>query len=252
MTALFKTAVALIALPPAGRAAAPATFYDGAGHQRRSPTAAGPVNGLMRYGFNDRAPLLRVRRGDGPVREGISGDGRCAMLREGRYLSLAPVGRNDGLSPVRAVVHPGARGTEGLYSPAQVADHQRQVTERWHEAQSVETRPALAGRGGASGPSAVAGALLGACISHQTGSDFGRDIAAIFDVAGGAALHANVGRDSQTVVIQDVRRCGSVAGQAHTADRDLACRFRGQHHRLPVIRPPGATVTVNRQGEARV
>ena len=101
-------------------------------------------------------------------------------------------------------------------------------------------------------PGAIAGALLGGIIGHQIGGGFGKDIATLGGVAAGAAVGANVGRDGQAVATQDVRRCESVPGQARTAYWDVTYRFRGQDHRLQMTRPPGATVTVNRQGEPRV
>ena len=69
----------------------------------------------------------------------------------------------------------------------------------------------------------------------------------------GAAVGANVGRDgaAQTST-RDVQRCASSPSQARPEYWDVTYNFRGQEHHIQMTTPPGATLTVNRQGEPRV
>jgi uncharacterized protein YcfJ len=265
--------VASAAPAPVVIAPAPAeprvTLYERENFQGRSFISNGAVDNFFSFGFNDRASSDWVERDDWQVCEDVSYGGRCVVLREGRYPSLAAMGLNDSVSSLRVVERYAARGVDGRYSPAQGpdADYRRQGNERLYEAKVIDARAVLgtpeqrcwvepgqvpAGRGDANVPGGIVGALLGGIIGHQIGGGFGKDIATIGGLAAGAAVGANVGRDSQAVAAQDVRRCESVSGQARTAYWDVTYRFRGQDHRMQMTRPPGATVSVNRQGEPRV
>jgi len=101
---------------------------------------------------------------------------------------------------------------------------------------------------------AILGAVIGGILGHQVGGGSGKDVATAVGVVGGAAVGANVGRDSggQQVVTQNVQRCTSVPSQARPDYWDVTYTFRGTDYRVQMTSPPGATVTVNRQGEPRV
>ncbi len=265
---LAPAAPAPVVIAPAP-ANAQVTLYERENFQGRSFTSNGAVDNFFSFGFNDRASSILVERDDWQVCEDISYGGRCVVLRQGRYPSLAAMGLNDSISSLRVVDRYVARGDDGRYNPAQgsESDYRRQGNERLYEARVTDARAVLgtpeqrcwvergqvpAGRGDANVPGGIVGALLGGVIGHQIGGGFGKDVATLGGVVAGAAVGANVGRDGQGVAAQDVRRCESVPSQARTAYWDVTYRFRGQDHRMQMTRPPGATVTVNRQGEPRV
>ena len=245
------------------------TFYERENFQGRSFTSNGAVDNFFSFGFNDRASSIMVERDDWQVCEDVSYGGRCVVLREGRYPSLAAMGLNDSISSLRVVERYAARNGDGRYSPVPLADsdYRRQGNERLFEARVTDARAVLAtpeqrcwvergqapaGRGDPNVPAGIVGALLGGVIGHQIGGGFGKDIATLGGAVAGAAVGANVGRDGQTVASQDLQRCETVPGQARTAYWDVTYRFRGQDHRMQMTRQPGATVTVNGQGEPRV
>jgi uncharacterized protein YcfJ len=103
-------------------------------------------------------------------------------------------------------------------------------------------------------PAALAGAVIGGILGHQIGGGGGRDVVTALGVLGGAAIGANVGRDSsgQQTSTQDVRRCGTPVGQVRPDYWDVTYVFRGREFHVQMVTPPGATVTVNSEGEPRV
>jgi uncharacterized protein YcfJ len=72
-------------------------------------------------------------------------------------------------------------------------------------------------------------------------------------VAGGA-LGANVNRlgigGQPAQQTRDVQKCASAPSQTPTY-WDVLYNFRGQDHRVQMTNQPGATITVNEQGEPR-
>jgi len=95
--------------------------------------------------------------------------------------------------------------------------------------------------------------VIGGILGHQVGGGSGKDVATAIGVVGGAAVGANVNRDNngQQVVTQNVQRCTSAPAQAQPDYWDVTYNFRGQDYRMQMTTPPGAYVTVNRQGEPR-
>jgi len=84
------------------------------------------------------------------------------------------------------------------------------------------------------------------------GSGRGNDAATAGGAIAGAAIGANVGRDGgQSSYSQDVRRCETVPSQSRPDYWDVTYNFRGKDYRMQMTTPPGAYVTVNRQGEPR-
>ncbi len=253
----------------AAQASAQVTFYEREDFQGRSFTAEEQMENLGRYGFNDRASSATVERYRWEVCEDARFGGRCAVLRPGRYPSLAAMGLNDRISSVRSVAE-NARVEDYRYAPGRPgnSEYRRRDRERLYEANVtsvhavvaqperrcwIEHQPIAQERSGANVGGAIAGALIGGVLGHQVGNGRGNDIATVGGAVAGAAVGANVGRDGgqQAPQTRDVERCDSTPGQARTEYWDVTYRFRGEEHRMQMTVPPGRTVTVNDQGEPR-
>ena len=80
----------------------------------------------------------------------------------------------------------------------------------------------------------------------------GRDLATGIGVVAGAAIGCNSGRggDQQTTA-RNVQRCSSTPGAMRPTYWDVTYNFRGVEHHVQTTSPPGATVSVNEQGEPR-
>lgn len=195
--------------------------------------------------------------------------GRCVVLRPGRYPSLAEMGLNDRISSVRAV-NVNARIDDHRYAPMPVAthDYHRRHNERVYEANVtsvravlgtheqrcwVETEEIAQERRTVNVPAALAGAVIGGILGHQIGDGTGQDIATAGGAVAGAAAGAYIGRDNSgnSVQTRDVQRCETAPSQARPDFWDVTYSFRGQAYRMQMTTPPGATVTVNAQGEPR-
>ncbi len=281
MNRFLKSALALTALAAVAQAGAQVVFYEHDGFQGRSFTAEQQVNNFDRSGFNDRASSVVVQGNRWEVCENADFGGRCVVLRQGRYESLAAMGLNDRISSMRSV-NGNARHSDDRYAPppparigddryappAPVYDARRRKNERLFQADVTSVRAVVGPpeqrcwvereqvvqeeRGRASVPGGIAGALIGGILGHQVGGGSGRDIATVGGVVAGAAIGANVGRGStQQVSTQDVQRCATTPSQRRPEFWDVTYDFRGQEHRVQMTAPPGATVTVNRRGEPR-
>jgi uncharacterized protein YcfJ len=268
---MLNSAVAIAALAIAAQASAQFTFYERDGFQGRSFTTERPVNNFQRFGFNDRASSVVVSRDRWEVCEDVRFRGRCVILRRGQYPSLAAMGLNDRVSSVRNVGR-NARVEDDRYAPPPVVayDYRRRQNERLYEAPITSVRAVVGtpaqrcwvereqvvqqGRSDPNVGGAIVGAVIGGILGHQVGGGSGRDAATAIGIVGGAAVGANAGRDGggQQVVTQNVQRCTSVPSQARPDYWDVTYNFRGQEYRVQMTTPPGATVTVNRQGEPRV
>jgi hypothetical protein len=121
--------LAIGALTFATQAAAQVTFYQQESFQGRSFTTQKRIGNLERYGFNDRASSAVVVGTRWEVCDEARFQGNCAILRPGRYASLASLGLNNRISSARAVSR-NARYDEGRYAPAPVV---AQVTFYEHE-----------------------------------------------------------------------------------------------------------------------
>ncbi len=244
-------------------------FYEGEDFQGRSFTTGKKIGNLKRYGFNDRASSVVVMSDRWEVCENAEFNGRCAVLRPGRYPSLAAMGLNDRVSSVRTVSRD-AYIDENRYAPAPVAapDYRRRDNERLYQANVTSVHAVLGPpeqrcwveqeqvpqeKSKANVPGAIAGALIGGILGHQVGNGRGNDIATVGGAVAGAAVGANVGRSGgQPATTQDVKRCENVPNQARPDHWDVTYSFRGQEHRVQMTTPPGSSVTVNAQGEPRV
>ncbi|OGB00387.1 MAG: hypothetical protein A3E79_15785 [Burkholderiales bacterium RIFCSPHIGHO2_12_FULL_61_11] len=242
--------------------AAQATFYEREDFRGRSFTTDRPVANFERQGFNNRASSVDVVGAPWEVCEDVRFSGRCAILRPGRYPSLAAMGLNDRVSSVRAVARNGRSDDQ---RPVAVPDFRRRNDERLYEANVTSVRAVVGtpeqrcwvereqvpqDRSSTNVPGAIVGGIIGGILGHQVGGGTGKDLATVGGVIAGAAVGANVGNGQQAST-QDVQRCQSVPSQARPEYWDVTYNFRGQEHRIQMTAPPGPTVTVNEQGEPR-
>ena len=120
MNKLLRNTLVAAGLAVATQAAAQVTFYEREGFAGRSFTTQQQISNFERFGFNDRASSVVVARDRWEVCEDARFEGRCAVLRPGRYASLAAMGLNDGVSSVR-IINANARVEDYRYAPAPVA-----------------------------------------------------------------------------------------------------------------------------------
>jgi uncharacterized protein YcfJ len=270
MKTLSKIALAVAGLAMVTQAAAQITFYEREGFEGRTFTTQSQVRNFERAGFNDRASSVVVRSERWEVCEDARFSGRCVVLRRGQYPSLAAMGLNDRVSSVRTV-NRNAHIDDGRYAPPpQVAyDYGRRNNERLYQADITSVRAVVGtpaqrcwvereqvvqqGHNDPNVGGAIVGAVIGGILGHQVGGGSGRDVATAIGVVGGAAVGANVGRGGggQQVVTQDVQRCTNLPSQASPDYWDVTYSFRGIEHRMQMTSLPGASVTVNGQGEPR-
>jgi uncharacterized protein YcfJ len=102
--------------PVAAPVAAQLTFYEREDFSGRTFTTSQPINDFGRYGFNDRASSVVVLGERSEVCEGAGFQGRCIVLRPGRYPSLAAMGLNDRVTSMR-IVDRNARIDNNRYAP---------------------------------------------------------------------------------------------------------------------------------------
>ncbi len=117
MNKLLRVTLAVAAVAISAQAHAQVTFYEHDDFQGRSFTTDRPVGNFERFGFSDRASSVMVERGRWEVCEDIRFDGRCVILRPGRYESLQAMGLNDRISSVRSVAR-NTRIDDQRYAPA--------------------------------------------------------------------------------------------------------------------------------------
>lgn len=88
-------------LVAATAAFAEVVFYEQEDFRGRSFIVEGPVPDFLRYGFNDRASSVAVRRGNYLVCDGPGFRGHCVTLAPGDYRTLRAMGLNNRVSSVR-------------------------------------------------------------------------------------------------------------------------------------------------------
>lgn len=247
-----------------------ATFFEREGFAGKSFTTQQAVGNFARRGFNDRASSVIVAGDRWEVCDDAGFEGRCTVLRPGRYASFSAMGLNNPVSSVRAVGW-GARVSDDRYapapSPAPDYAYYRRPREPLFEATVTSVRAVVGPpeqrcwieRGEVATPpqpslnvpGAIIGAVVGGVLGHQVGAGMGKNLATVGGAAVGAAVGSKVGRNAsdQPVAVQNVQRCESVPSQAKPDFWDVTYDFRGQQHRVQMTTAPGATVTVNEQGE---
>ena len=249
-------------------------FYERGNFEGRSLTVVDPLEDFRRSGFNDNASSAMVIGQPWQLCDDFGFNGRCVVLRPGRYASLAAMGMDNRISSVRATrMEALAPDNRNVQPPATVYDNRRRNVERlyevnitsvkavmgpaeqrcWVEQQPVAAAPA------ANNPNmggAVVGALIGGILGHQVGGGVGKDLATVGGAIAGGVIGSNVGRDAngqpvQTAQTQAVQRCDTSPSQGAPAYWDVTYTFRGQAHSVQMINQPGPTMTVNEQGEPR-
>jgi uncharacterized protein YcfJ len=120
MKAAIKHALTVAGMALATQALGQVTFYEQEGFQGQSFTTQAQVRNFERFGFNDRASSVVVQSSRWEVCEDSRFEGRCVVLRPGRYPSLAAMGLNNRVSSVRAIGSD-ARIDDNRYAPVPVA-----------------------------------------------------------------------------------------------------------------------------------
>jgi uncharacterized protein YcfJ len=269
MTFKLNTLLAVAAIAVATQAAAQITFYENDNYQGRTFTTQGNVANFERFGFNDRASSVIVMNNRVEVCEDASYQGRCTVLRPGRYSSLSAMGIYGPVASVRVVGY-NSNVSEDRYAPPTypVYDNRRRGGEGIYQATVTSIRAVLGSptqrcwvereqvvqsMGGDNAGAAVAGALLGGVLGHQVGGGRGKDIATVGGAIAGATLGSNLGYNGagQQLVTRDVQRCTTTAAQGSPEYWDVTYSFRNLEHRIQMTSPPGRTISVNRLGEPR-
>jgi uncharacterized protein YcfJ len=262
-TAVNKTLVALAASLLTCSAFAQITFYQDDGFRGRAFTTNKAVRNFGSVGFNDRASSVVVDSGRWEVCENSNFGGACVVLRKGSYASLGGMGLNDQLSSTRPsdarrASAPDApepmrepdyawrrRANEAVFSAPVTSVHavMGAPSERcWVEREQVRgNNEPNAGR-------ALLGAVLGGVIGHQIGGGTGKDLATVGGAVAGGVIGAKSGGNDDTT--RDVRRCANTPN-ATPAYWDVSYSFRGVQHQVQMASAPGATISVNRNGEPR-
>ena len=252
------------------QAMAQVTFYEHDRFQGASFNTQKQIRDLSRFDFNDRASSVDVANGRWEVCDDSRFKGRCVVLRQGRYPSLAAMDLNDRVSSVREI-KPDAYVEDQRYAPMPVAaapDFRRRNNERLFEARVTSVRAVVGPpeqrcwieqeqvapeQSSSNVTGAVVGALLGGVLGHQVGGGSGKDLATIGGVVAGAAMGNQVGRNNnpQPAQTRDVQRCRDVPNQTTPQFWDVTYNFRGMDHQAQLTAPPGNTLTVNQRGEPR-
>lgn len=253
------------------------TFYAEEGFRGQSLVAGSQVANFRQYGYNDRASSAMVTGARWEACEDAQYGGRCAVLRPGRYGSLNAMGLNNQVSSVRPLRW-SDEVANNRYAPMPGAglsaeerqerrDFRRRNNERTYQANVTSVRAVVGTpeqrcwvereqvpqtQSGINVPGTIVGAVIGGILGHQVGSGTTQDVARIGGMAAGGYVGNKIGQSqSQSQpAMQDVQKCASVPSQTPTY-WDVTYNFRGQDHRVQMTTQPGATVTVNEQGEPR-
>ena len=208
------------------------TLYGREGFVGRSFATRQPVRNLERFDFNDRASSVIVQGGRFEICDDAGFEGRCMVLRPGQYPSLAAMGMNRAISSVRPLPSQAQPEERRFAPPPPVAyDYRRRGDERLFEAEVVGVR-------------AVYGRPEQRCWIER--SSVREDI--VINGPGGAVIGGFLGHQPSSV---EVRRCASNQMSGPPQYWDVTYRFGGVERTVQMSRPPGATITVNREGEPR-
>jgi uncharacterized protein YcfJ len=273
MHAVLRNFFAVAGVAIAAQAAAQVTFYEQENFRGQSFSTQRQIGDFSRYGFNDRASSAEVTTGRWEVCEDSRFQGRCVVLREGRYPSLTAMGLNNRVSSVR-MVNRNTRIDDQRYAPVpppepmRAPDFRRRNNERLFEARVISVRAVVGPpeqrcwvereqvapeQRNSNVPGAVVGALIGGVLGHQVGGGSGKDLATVGGAVAGAAIGAQTGRNNNppAALTRDVQRCRDIPSQARPEFWDVTYNFRGLDHHVQLAAPPGPSVTVNQRGEPR-
>ena len=248
------------------QAAAQVTFYEGEGFRGKALTVDSTIPNFAPIGFNDRASSVVIERGRWEMCEDSNFRGRCVVLRQGNYPSLATVGMENRISSVRPVNATAHYHNEMPPPPVAAYEYRQRPNEQVYEVSVasvhavvgppeqrcwVERQQVVEPRNQPNVPGAILGAVIGGVLGHQVGGGRGQDIATAGGAVAGAAIGANAGRGGGQVYSQDVQRCATVPSSAQPAFWDVTYSFQGIEHRVQMSAPPGPTILVNDAGEPR-
>lgn len=273
MKTIVQALFAITTVALAAQASAQVTFYEHEDFKGRTFSSQKRQPSLERSGFNDRASSVVVVGQRWQACEDVRFEGRCTVLRPGRYPSIAATGLDNRISSVRPLPA-NERIAEADYAPMPVVaqDFRRRRNERLFDAEVTSVRAVVGTpgqrcwiereqvvqqqpqqQGNLNLPGAAVGAIIGGILGHQVGGGSGKQIATVAGAVGGGALGSQYGRNDTApqTVSQDVRRCDSNPVQATPDYWDVTYQFRGVEHRVQMATAPGRTVTVNRKGEPR-
>ena len=266
MVSIAKAAAIVAALAFSSQAYSQVVFYQGDNYSGRSFSTQRQVPNFNQFGFNDRASSVVVLSERWEVCEAARFDGRCIVLRQGRYPSLAALGLNDRISSARSV---GSRQRydDSRYAPnpQPVYDNRRRGRERLYQANVTSARAVMGrdnqrcwverqqvdGRRSGNVGGAVVGAVLGGILGHQIGGGRGKDIATVGGAVAGGAVGYNTNRGRDDDYSRDVERCTSDSDSGTPDYWDVTYNYRGQEHRIQTTYEPGPTISVNNKGEPR-
>jgi uncharacterized protein YcfJ len=119
MTSLSRTLLAVAGIVFSAQVAAQATFYEHTDFGGQTVRANQEIPRFDRYSFNDRTSSVEIVGNRWEVCEHSGFQGRCVVLRPGKYPSLAAMGLNDQISSARAIAN-NARVDDDRYAPAVV------------------------------------------------------------------------------------------------------------------------------------
>ena len=280
-----QAVLAAFGLVMAAHATAQITFYEGEDFRGRAVTFNDRVWNFDRTGINDRSSSAVVESGRWEVCEHARFEGRCVVLRRGRYPSLREIGMNNTISSTRRV-EPGRRYGSEVAPPVVVVPRGEPPQPYYGQPQAVvpvpppppyERRPAyyevpVASVRAVMGPpsqrcwvereqvaqpyrsepnvgGAVVGGIIGGILGHQVGGGSGKDLATAGGAVAGAVIGSNVNRSGggSTVVERDVQRCQNVSS-TQPAYWDVTYFHRGIEHRVQMTSPPGSVIRVNEEG----
>jgi hypothetical protein len=247
---VMAAGAAALALP----AAAELVLYSGEAFSGRSFSVMRNMSDLEIAGLNERASSAIVYRNRYEVCEHARFQGRCMVLRPGRYPSLESMGLGERISSVHLLTRT-TEPTNYAPPPPPMYDSRPRKDETLFQAEVVAVRAVYGApqqrcwieREQASEP--AVGAVVGAVLGHQVGSGRGKDVSN----AAGAALGYNIARDAagETVATRDVRKCARAPGPGKPEYWDVTYVFKGREHYMQTSSPPGRTVTVNQRGDPR-
>jgi len=272
MNPILKSALALSTLALAAQVSAQVTLYEHSDFGGRAYTTEKAVSDFRGANFNDRASSVVVLRDRWEVCEDAAYNGYCVVLRPGRYASLSEIGLNDRLSSARLI----SRKTyvaEERYAPlppqptSQVYEpYQRRPGEQLYNATVSQARAVVATpekhcwveqeqvvtqENHANVPGAAIGAVIGGILGHQVGGGTGKTVATAGGAVAGGLIGSRVGDNQRPVTTtKPVEHCNTQTSS--TPDYwDVTYTFRGLEHRVQMTTKPGATITVNSDGEPR-
>ncbi len=250
-----------------GAATSRVEFFEKDGFRGRSFATQTDLPDLRQNGLNDRSSSVQVYGGPWELCRDSAFNGPCVVLRQGKYPSLASMGLDNQISSARIVGRDMRRVDDraSTVPSAPVYNARRRGNEKLFDAQVTSVRAVVqtpekrcwvereqvSNEGRNKIPGAIIGAVIGGILGHQVGDGRGRDLATVGGVIAGGAVGASVG-GAGAAQEQDVQRCDTPQAQARPELWDVSYVFRGQQHRVQMTTEPGATITVNRDGEPRV